>query len=194
MAFLKRPWGRSGRAESPQLDRKTPAIIAPEQRFDELKVSSSKVILKGCSWMSISRRSIEPYAHRPCTKRARLSNTPVILCVDDEVPALALRCLVLTSAGYEVLTAADGVGALELFKCIPVDLVITDYWLPGLTGVQIAAEMKWLKPAVPVILFSGVAEAPPGSELADLVITKGMPVEELLSEIGKLILKKRSLL
>jgi CheY-like chemotaxis protein len=118
-----------------------------------------------------------------------LSNNPVILCVDDEVPALAIRCLVLSSAGYEVLTAADGVGALELFRCIQVDLVITDYWLPGLTGVQVAAEMKRLKPAIPIILLSGVVEAPPGSEYADLVITKGMPVEELLSEIGKLISK-----
>lgn len=118
-----------------------------------------------------------------------MSNNPVILCVDDEVPALAIRCLVLSSAGYEVLTAADGVGALELFRCIQVDLVITDYWLPGLTGVQVAAEMKRLKPAIPIILLSGVVEAPPGSEYADLVITKGMPVEELLSEIGKLISK-----
>ena len=66
----------------------------------------------------------------------------------------------------------------------PVDLVITDYWLPGLTGVQVIAEMKRLNPAIPVILFSGAVEAPPGSELADRVITKGMPVEELLSEIG----------
>ena len=118
-----------------------------------------------------------------------MSNTPVILCVDDEVPALTIRCLILSTAGYEVLTAADGVGALELFRCVPVDLVITDYWLPGLTGVQVAAEMKLLKPAIPVILLSGVVEAPPGSELADLVITKGMPVEELLREIGKLILR-----
>jgi DNA-binding response OmpR family regulator len=56
----------------------------------------------------------------------------VILCVDDEVPALEIRCLILSIAGYEVLTAADGVDALELFRCIPVDLVIADYWLPGL--------------------------------------------------------------
>jgi hypothetical protein len=49
--------------------------------------------------------------------------------------------------------------------------------------------MKRLKPAIPVILLSGVVEAPPGSQLADLVITKGMPVEELLREVGTLILK-----
>jgi CheY-like chemotaxis protein len=116
-----------------------------------------------------------------------LSNPRVILCVDDEVAALALRCLVLSSAGYEVLTATDGAAALELFRCIEVDLVITDHRLPGLTGAQVAAEMKRLKPAIPVVLFSGLVEAPPGSEHADLVITKGMPVVEFLHEVGKLI-------
>jgi CheY-like chemotaxis protein len=133
------------------------------------------------------------YAHRPYSKRELLLNTPVILCVDDDVPALAIRCMVLSTAGYEVVTAADGVAALELFRCIQVDLVVADYWLPRQTGVQVAAEMKRLKPAIPVILFSGVVEAPPGSEVADLVFTKGMPVEELLSEIGKLISKNGDL-
>ena len=120
-------------------------------------------------------------------KEEVLSNTGVILCVDDEVAALALRSLVLTSAGYEVLTAADGAAALELFRCIQIDLVITDYRLPGLTGAQMAAEMKRLKPNVPIVLFSGLVEAPPGSEHVDLVITKGMPVVELLREVRQLL-------
>jgi CheY-like chemotaxis protein len=115
--------------------------------------------------------------------------TGVILCIDDEVAALALRSLVLRSAGYEVLSAADGAAALELFRCVQVDLVITDHLLPGVTGTQLAAEMKRLKPAIPIILFSGLVEAPPGSEHANLVITKGMPALELLHEVDKLISK-----
>jgi CheY-like chemotaxis protein len=118
-----------------------------------------------------------------------LSKTRVILCVDDDVAALALRSRVLSSAGYEVLTAADGAAALELFRCIQVDLVVTDYWLPGLTGTQVAAEMKRLKPAIPIVLFSGLVEAPRGSDHADLVITKGMPAVEFLREVGKLMPK-----
>ena len=103
--------------------------------------------------------------------------------------ALALRSLVLSSAGYEVLSAADGAAALELFRCIRVDLVITDYWLPGLTGTQVAAEMKQLKPAIPIVLFSGLVDAPPGRDHADLVITKGMPAVEFLREVGELLSK-----
>ncbi len=118
-----------------------------------------------------------------------MSNTRVILCVDDQAAALALRCMVLSSAGYKVLTASDGAAALELFRCNQVDLVVTDYCLPGITGAQVAAEMKRLKPEIPVVLFSGLVEAPPGTEHADLVITKGIPVLELLNQVGRLISK-----
>jgi CheY-like chemotaxis protein len=121
-------------------------------------------------------------------ERECLSKTRVILCVDDDVAALALRCLVLSSAGYEVLTA-DGAAALELFRCIRVDLVITDCWLPGLTGTQVAAEMKQLKPTIPIVLFSGLVEAPRGSDHTDLAITKGLPAIEFLREVGKLLPK-----
>jgi CheY-like chemotaxis protein len=116
-----------------------------------------------------------------------LSKSRVILCVDDEPTALAVRSRVLSRAGYVVLTASDGAAALELFKCIRADLIIMDHGLPGLSGTQVAAEMKRLKPAVPIVLLSGLLEAPLGNEHADLVITKGMPAAEFLRAVGKLI-------
>jgi CheY-like chemotaxis protein len=116
-------------------------------------------------------------------------NARVVLCVDDEVFALKLRGLVLSSAGYQVVTAPDGAAAMELFGRVQVDLVITDHSLPGLTGAQLASEIKRLKPAIPVVLFSGLPEAPPGSEHADLYITKGMPAAEFLRRVGELIEK-----
>ena len=137
--------------------------------------------------MSTSGRATTIIPESSAPERECLSKTSVILCVDDDVAALALRCLVLSSVGYEVLTAADGAAALELFRSIRVDLVITDYWLPGLTGTQVAAEMKRLKPVIPIVLFSGLVEAPLGSDHADLVITKGMPAVEFLREVGKLL-------
>jgi CheY-like chemotaxis protein len=111
----------------------------------------------------------------------------VVLVVDDEAYALELRCLVLSSAGYQVVSATDGAAALKLFGSMPVDLVIADHSMPGLTGAQLASEIKRLKPAVPVILFSGWPDAPPGSEHADLYITKGMPAGEFLRMVRELI-------
>lgn len=116
-------------------------------------------------------------------------NARVVLCVDDEVSALKLRCLVLSSAGYQVVTATDGAAAMELFGRVQVDLVITDHSLPGLTGAQLASEIKRMKPAIPIVLFSGFPEAPPGSEHADLYLTKGMPAAEFIRRVSELIEK-----
>ena len=119
--------------------------------------------------------------------KSRVMKSRVILYVEDEATALTVRCQVLSRAGYVVLPAGDGAAALELFKCIRADLVIMNHRLPGLSGTHVAAEMKRLKPAVPIVLLSGLVEAPPGSEHADLVITKGMPAAEFLRAVGKLI-------
>lgn len=59
-----------------------------------------------------------------------------ILCVDDHERLLAIRRLVLEGA---VLTACDGDFGLQLFRDNHIDLVITDYLLPGVTGAQIAS-------------------------------------------------------
>ena len=120
-------------------------------------------------------------------ERVLALNPRVILCVDDDVFALKLRCLVLSTAGYQVVTATEGVAAMELLGRIHVDLVITDHALPALTGAQLANEIKQLKPNIPGILFSGFPDAPPGSEHADLYITKGMPAAEFLHAVEQLI-------
>ena len=121
-----------------------------------------------------------------------MSSPTVILCVDDEPNILVLRRLLLSIAGYEVLTANNGKAALDLFALYHVDLVITDQLLPGLTGVQVIAEMKRLKPEVPVVLYSGLLDTPLDSTLADLVLTKGMTPPEFLAAIAKLLSKSGS--
>ena len=110
----------------------------------------------------------------------------VILCIDDEAKLLMIRQMVLSAAGYTVLSAADGRTGLELFRSKHVDLVITDHLLPDVSGVQIAVEMKRLKPDVPVILLTGLPDAPEGAEHANLVLTKGLPVPDFLRSVAEL--------
>ena len=116
-----------------------------------------------------------------------MSKSRVILCADDDATALAVRSQILSRAGYIVLTASDGAAALELFKCIRADLIIMDHGLAGISGKQVAAEMKRLKPAVPIVLLSSSMEPHLWSEHADLLITSGMPAAEFLRAVGKLI-------
>jgi CheY-like chemotaxis protein len=120
-------------------------------------------------------------------KQNQLSNPAVILYIDDEPTILAVRQLVLSKAGYKVLTAADGESGLQLFIDNHVDLVITDHLLPGRSGGQIAAEMKQLKPEVPIVLYTGLMDMPADAGRVDLILTKAMSPEEFLALIAKLI-------
>ena len=116
-----------------------------------------------------------------------MSNVSVILCVDDETTGLTARRLLLSIAGYTVLTATSCNNALKLFGCNHVDLVITDHLLPDSTGAELASEMKRRKPEVPILLLTGLVELPPGYEDVDLRLTKGMTPPEFLAEIAKLL-------
>jgi CheY-like chemotaxis protein len=95
-----------------------------------------------------------------------------ILCVDDEENQLAVRKLVLESKGYAVLTAPSGQQALALLAQHPVDLVLSDHLMPGLTGAELARQIKAEKPELPVILISAVNEMPADAANADLFMSK----------------------
>jgi len=112
---------------------------------------------------------------------------PVILCVDDAEIALRVRKLLLTIAGYQVVTAASGEEGLELFKRDAVDLVIADHFLTDKTGTEIAREMKTIKPHVPILIVSAAAETPEGIEFADQFLPKGEAPEVLLETIARLL-------
>jgi CheY-like chemotaxis protein len=96
----------------------------------------------------------------------------LILCVDDEENQLAVRKLVLESKGYAVLTAPSGQQALALLAQHSVDLVLSDHLMPGLTGAELARQIKVQKPELPVILISAVNEVPADAAYADLFMSK----------------------
>lgn len=65
-----------------------------------------------------------------------------ILVADDESHILHVVSLKLRNAGFEVLTAADGQEALELAIAERPDLVITDYHMPQLSGLELCRKLK----------------------------------------------------
>lgn len=100
--------------------------------------------------------------------------------------------MLLSIAGYTVLTATNPDDALRLFRCNPVDLVITDQLLSGITGTELAAQMKLFKPRVPIVLVTGLVDPPPEVGQIDLVLTKGMNPPDFLEAIAKLASGSRS--
>jgi DNA-binding response OmpR family regulator len=64
-----------------------------------------------------------------------------ILCVDDEAHILQVVSLKLQNAGFNVVTASDADEAFDLAQGQQIDLVITDYQMPGPTGLDLARKL-----------------------------------------------------
>jgi CheY-like chemotaxis protein len=80
-----------------------------------------------------------------------------ILCIDDEEPILFTRRHLLERAGYRVFTAPTGKEGIAIFRKQHIDMVIVDYWMSGMDGLDVATEMKRIKRKTPIIMSSGYA-------------------------------------
>jgi CheY-like chemotaxis protein len=110
---------------------------------------------------------------------------PIILCVEDNENHLQLRKAVLERNGYSIIAAMDASSALQSLRDAPVCLVLSDHMLRGTTGVELAQQMKAIKPDVPIVLYSG--NPPHTMRGIDCFVNKGEPVGEFLSIINDLI-------
>jgi len=80
-----------------------------------------------------------------------------ILMVEDEEMVRELIVRVISGQGYNVLVANDGQEALTIFKSHegPIDLMVTDVMMPGMSGDELAERVRELAPALKVIYLSG---------------------------------------
>ncbi len=83
-----------------------------------------------------------------------------ILLVDDEELLTESYGEILEGLGYQVVTKTSSNEALETFRVHPArfDLVLTDYTMPDMTGVQLAEALLKVRPGIPIILYSGFTE------------------------------------
>jgi CheY-like chemotaxis protein len=111
---------------------------------------------------------------------------PSILIVDDNALMLLTLTRILEQHDYSVLGASSAGSALQLVKSKPVDLVITDYNLPG-GGPELGPALKRLLPQLPVVVLSGDPEAAQAADYADLLLPKPQEPEKLMAEIRRLL-------
>lgn len=90
-----------------------------------------------------------------------------IFVVDDEVQLLELAKLVFEDIGYEVRTFEDPEEALKEYRKNCPALVVTDYWMPRMSGMDLIRECRRLNPAQKTILISGTVD---GQVFANAVI------------------------
>jgi CheY-like chemotaxis protein len=112
-------------------------------------------------------RKIRPVAARP-----------LILCIEDDELYLTLRKKVLEQNGFDIIGVTKTADALKTLREAPVCATISDHMLQGTTGLELAKEMKKVRPDVPIILFSGTV--PPSMSAVDVYVNKGEPMAEFL--------------
>lgn len=80
-----------------------------------------------------------------------------ILYVDDEEPLVVLTTRIFERLGYLVCGFTDAAAALAAFRADPdqYDLVVTDFNMPGTSGLEVAGEIMSLRPDLPIVLTSG---------------------------------------
>jgi signal transduction histidine kinase/DNA-binding response OmpR family regulator len=103
------------------------------------------------------RSPLPQFGEQPQKSAPRKTAGAHILIVDDDDLNLKMLNETLTSRGHQVVAAPTGNEAVELFSRQPFDLVVTDLSMPGMSGWQVAREVKARNPKVPVIMLSGWA-------------------------------------
>ncbi|MBK9168267.1 MAG: response regulator [Bryobacterales bacterium] len=88
-----------------------------------------------------------------------INATPKILLVDDEEMVLtSIRAFLTLETDYEILTYADAEAALKVAESSLVDVVISDYLMPKMNGIQFLARARQLQPETPRVLLTGHAD------------------------------------
>lgn len=97
------------------------------------------------------------------------------------------------SMGFKVLTASSGEEGVRLAAMNHVDVVVTDYEMPGMNGEAVAIAIKALNPEIPVVIFSGSTFLSPRARRAvDAFCDKAGSRNQLSATIQRMLRKKRS--
>jgi DNA-binding response OmpR family regulator len=97
------------------------------------------------------------------------------LVVDDDPAIRELLTVFLEGRDFEVRTAPDGPTGLAAFNAEPFDLILVDFQMPGMTGLEMAAEVRRVDLQIPIALITGVAETLEAAAVAQVDIMHTFP-------------------
>lgn len=122
-----------------------------------------------------------------------------ILVIDDEEEIRKVLLTILEEAGHEVSLAANGAEGLSLFCKEPVDIVITDFIMPGKEGIEMIRDLRAQFPEVKIIAISGRGGSYTNANLdravmigADRSVPKPFGIDQILSVVSELAETNRS--
>jgi two-component system, NtrC family, C4-dicarboxylate transport response regulator DctD len=110
-----------------------------------------------------------------------------VLFVDDNALVRAALLGALEAAGFQAQGAGDAAEALEALSQQRFDVVVADYYLPGVTGLELLAAIKGAAPEIPLILYSGGMTDELAAEARDfgvrVVLEKPVATERLVEAV-----------
>jgi CheY-like chemotaxis protein len=111
-------------------------------------------------------------APSPSIATASWRGSGLVLVVDDDAAVCRLIDRLLTNNGFEVIQAPDGTAALEVFRSLAAEVrvVLIDLTMPGKSGLEVAGEIRKLRPDVPILLASGYSNEAMSGKLISLGI------------------------
>ena len=145
--------------------------------------------------MSVPEKLMTPEAADP-SGHAPLQHSPVarVLIVDDEPAVCKLLALLLSEAGFDCKTAPSGAEALRLLENDTRDAIVCDLNMPGMTGLQLLAEVRRRSPRVAFLLATGVDDVRMGIQAmksgADDYLVKPLQEELVIASLHRALQKK----
>ena len=114
-------------------------------------------------WLLIAEEPAAAVKQDSSTSIPRISRRLSVLVVDDDMLVLENTAAMLEDLGHTVVEARSGEEALSLLRRTrTIDLILTDYAMPGMTGLQLADAVAAERPGTVILLSSGYAELPRG--------------------------------
>ena len=111
-----------------------------------------------------------------------------ILLIEDDPSARESTKLLLSIDRHRVTEAGDGTEALALIAREPFDLVLLDYFMPGMHGGEVAHQIKRIAPALPILMITAYLEKLTNYDKpVNAVLGKPFAIDDLRNEIAKLL-------
>ena len=150
------------------------------------------VYLPAAPVASVARDVPTPEAQAPAPLPAGPVGSQTVLLVEDEDSVRTMAARILRQKGFTVVEACDGGAALEALQAYggPLDLILTDVVMPGVSGVELADRAVELRPGMPVLFMSGYSErdvADRGGRTGAMLLNKPFRAGELLAAVRKVL-------
>jgi len=139
-------------------------------------------------WLPAADGAAASAASEPVAPDQPVKRRGVLLFVDDDFLISLSTASLLEDLGHTVIRASSGADALAVLSdAQAIDLMITDYAMPGMTGLQLAEEARRLRPGLPILLATGYADLPASSDLDLPRLSKPYQQRQLAEQIAHLL-------